>query len=387
MTLRRGQVLSASFLGFLILILLGAVWAATQAETAILQSQAGQVTEFPSDPSSPGFRAFTTATETALVLHTAVTAEAGAELVGVSLLTGADGNAGGSVVTIPRNFIDAEQTGLTLADLFRVSGLSAVISELNGSLRTGFGDVVVLDASSWTGLMVDDLPLTLTLRDDLVRPLDASGIPNAPTEVVLEAGTRGFDLNEIATIAGHRNPSEPALGVALRQQQIWRAWISRTAGDSERTEVLGQERSFASLVGDLSNAEVSYRTIGTRTSPAQFPEDTVYVAQNEMILDLVAQIVPFPEQIPAIGRPTVLLLDNSLGASSQLPVISSITRSGGSVTVLGNTDGVTAQPLEVQVHDPLAQAVAEEIAQRLGYGPPRMVALEDATTAITVVTG
>ena len=387
MTQRRGQVLSASFLGFLILILLGAVWIAGQAETAILESQAGEVTEFSSDPTAPGFRAFTTATDTALILHTAVSPGAGAELVGASLLTGADDNAGGSVVSIPRTFVDAEQTGLTLADLFAVSGLDAVVAELSGTMQIGFGDVVVLDSSSWTSLMADDLPLALTLRDDLVRSLDGSDLPTAPTEVVLERGTREFALNDIATIAGHRNPGEPALGVALRQQQIWRAWISRIASGDDRPEVFAQPGGFASLIGDLANAEVSFRTVATSTLPATSPAETMYLADNETILDLTAQIVPFPEPSSVVDRPSVLLLDTTFGAQNQLSTVSAITRAGGAVTVLGNSDGVETLPLEVQLHDPAADAVAQEIAERLGYGPPRSVAVDDATTAITVVVG
>ncbi len=374
------------FFAFLVLVAGVGVWVGFRAETAILQSQAGEVSTFSSDPSAPGFRAFTTSSDTALVLHTAVRPGIGAELVGATLLTGADGSGGGAVVTVPSSFFSADSSGRTLADLFETSGFDSVIDELQVAFQIGFGDVVVLDASSWTGLMIADLPLTLTLRNDLVRPVEVSE-PDGATEVVLEAGTRPFDLREIALVAGHRNPGEPSLGVALRQQQVWRSWISRTAGAAERPDLFERESGFAELIGELASAEVSYRTAQTRTIPADDPSATTYEADLESLGDLISQIVPFPESSPLVDRPSVLLLDTSLGTVDQLPVVSAVTRAGGLVTVLGNSDGVTPLDLEVQVHDASAAGVAREIADRLGYPDPRTVPLEDATTSITVVAG
>lgn len=396
---RRNFLLSTGFFGFLAIIGVLAFWVGTRAETAILQSQAGEVSTFSSDPTAPGFRAFTTTSDTALVLHTAVRAGVGADLVGVNLLTGADGAGGGSVVTIPATFVNPDGSGVPLAGLFATSGLDAVVDELRVAFQIGFGDVVVLDASSWTGLMIADLPLTLSLRDDLIQPVGGSeaaavdggagdsaagGEPTA-TEVVLAAGTRDFALAEIAVVAGHRNPGEPSLGVALRQQEVWRSWIARTAGTAERPELFEQESGFAELIGELASAEVSYRTVATLTVPADAPEATTYEADLDSIADLISQIVPFPTATELVDRPSVLLLDPSLGAVDQLPVVSAVTRAGGLVTVLGNGDGVTALEPEVQVHDQSAFAVAREIASRLGYGAPRAVPLDDATTAITVV--
>ena len=387
MTRRRSLYVSAGFVLFLLLVGLAGVAIAGRAETAILESQAGQVSTFILDPSEAGFRAFTTSSETALVLHTAVRANVGAELVGLTLLAGVDddagGGAGGSVITIPPTFADPALSGQTLAQIFGSVGLDGVVDEVSRSLRIGFGDVVVLDASSWTSLMVVDLPLTLTLREDLVSDRGVPGI-EAGTEVVLAAGTRPFSLSEIAVIAGHRNPDEPSLGVALRHQQVWRAWISRTAGTAERPELFEQGSGFAKLIGSLASAEVSYRVIDTMTVSNEDPTNTSYVADSERIADLISQIVPFPEPVEPGDRPSVLLLDTTFGATAQLPFVSTVTRSGGLVTVLGNSEAETDLVAEVQVHDESAAAVGNEIAERLGYPAPRSVPIVDATTAITV---
>ena len=381
---RRSRIISLTFLLFLGGVVVAGVLIAQRAETAILQSQSGEVTSAVLDPTEPGFRAFTTSTDTALVLHTAVVSNAGAQLIGVSLLAEADASAGGSVITVPRTFVDQEASGVPLADIFSSGGVDGVVSELNATFGIGFGEVVVLDAASWTSLMVADLPLTLTLREDLVEAVDPAD-PDGATQVVLASGTRAFTLTEIATIAAHQNPGEPSLGVALRHQQIWTAWISRTAGADERPELLTQETGFVELIGSLASAEVSYRTAETATVIAERPEDTTYEAAGDVIRDVIAEIVPFPESAEPGDRPTVFLLDRSLGVDDLLPVVSGITRSGGLVTIIGNTDGVTQMEPEVQVHDPAAAEVAAEIAERLGYGEPRTVSLDEATTAITVV--
>ena len=386
MTRSRSRVVSLGFAVFLALVVLGGVFVGNAAESAILDSSAGQVSTFSLDPNSPGFRAFTTSTETALVLHTSVNPGVGAELVGATLLAAADNDAGGTVVTIPRTFVDPRSSGVSLSRLFEADGLDAVVDELNESLGIGFGEVVVLDAASWTGLMVADLPLTLTLRDDLVTLVNQAD-PDAATDLLLAAGTRDFALAEIARIAGHRNPGEPALGVALRQQQVWQAWISRTAGTEERPDLFQQSTGFARLIGALANAEVSYRVIDTVTRAASNPQNTTYDANSELIADLISRIVPFPDAVGPGDRPTVLLLDTSLGALDPLPVASAVARSGGVVSILGNSEAETGLEFEVQVHDSNAMSVAVEIADRLGYPAPRMVPLLDSTTALTVIAG
>ncbi len=380
---RRNRSLSIGFLLFLAVIVGLGVLIAGRAETAVLQSQSGEVTAASLDPNEPGFRAFTTPNETALVVHTAI-GDAGAQLLSISLLTEADRGAGGSVITIPRTFVDPAGSGVPLGQMFSMSGVDAVVDELNSTLGIGFGEVVVLDAASWTALMVIDLPLSLTLREDLVQPVDPLN-PTGATEIILAAGTRDFDLADVAIIAGHRNPGEPPLGVALRHQQIWTAWISQTAGADERPDLFTQETGFAALIGALASDEVSYRTIDTTTVAASNPAATLYQADSELIADLMAEIVPFPETTDAVDRPTVFLLDSSVGDADLLPVVSVVARSGGVVSIIGNGDGNGFEVKEVQLHDPAAAAVAAEIAERLGYPEPRTMTLEDAIAAITVV--
>lgn len=384
MSKRSSRLVSFAFALFLVGIGVGGVLVAQRAETAVLESQSGQVTSASLDPTEAGFRAFTTSTDTVLVLHTALAPGGGAQLTSVSLLTEADADAGGSVITIPRTLVDPDASAVTLAQIFATSGVDAVVGELSTSFGIGFGEVVVLDAASWTSLMIADLPLTLTLREDLVEPVDPAD-PGGASQIVLASGTRDFTLTEIATIAAHQNPGEPSLGIALRHQQIWTAWISRTAGADERPELLAQGTGFIELISSLATAEVSYRTVATSTVIADRPEATTYEADTEAIRDVIAEIVPFPEPATPGDRPSVFLLDTSLGSQDLLPFISGVARSGGLVTIIGNSDGVTEMVPEVQVHDEVAAEVAAEIAERLGYGPPRIVPLADASTAITVV--
>jgi hypothetical protein len=381
MTRSKSRALS---LGFLILLLaLGGFGyrVGRAAQTAVLESQSGSISEFTLDPTAPGFRAFTESTPTVLVLHTAVTS-AGAELVGVSLLTEADADAGGTVVTIPRTFTEPDSRNIALSALFAEEGLDSVTAELRASLQIGFEDVVVLDAAAWTTLMAPDLPLELTLRDDLVT-ID----PDGTTRVLLRASTRPFDLAEIARMAAHRNPGEPGLAVALRQQQIWQSWISRTASSTERPDLFQLDSGFVDLIGSLANAEVSYRVIPSVTEPSDDPEAARYIAQRTPIDDLIAQIVPFPKPAEPGDRPSVLLLDTTFGATKSQPFVTAIARSGGLVTILGNSEADSGMSSEVQVHESSASAVANEIADRLGLPTPTDVPLEDGTASITVIIG
>ena len=383
MTARRSRLLTIGFLVVLVSLAGAGYGVVRAAQTAVLESQSGSISEFTLDPSAPGFRAFTEATPTALVLHTAVSPEVGAELVGVTLLTAADGDSGGTVVTIPRTFVASNGSNMALSELFASDGLDAVTNELRSALGIGFGEVVVLDASSWTTLMTADLPLLLSLRTDLVELAD----DGASRRILLPEGTREFNLTEIARIAAHRNPGEPSLGVALRHQQIWQAWIARTAGTDDRPELFQLESGFVDLIGTLASAEVSYRVIPTVTQSEPGGEDTRYAAVVGATDELISAIVPFPEQAFPGERPSVLLLDSSGGEVDQGPIVSAVTRAGGLVTILGNSESGADRTNEVLVHDADAASVAAAIADSLGFGPPRSVPLDDSTASITVVIG
>lgn len=380
---RRSKALSAGF--FVVLVaLIGAGYSVGRAaQEAILESRSGSISQFTLDPEAPGFRAFTEPTPTALVVHTAVSPTTGAELVGLTLLAAADGGVGGSVITIPRTFVGTNGTERPLADVFSDEGLDPLIVDVKDALGIGFADVVVLDASSWTTLMRADLPLDLTLREDLVLENPGDGEPR----VLLAAGTRSFELAEVARIASHRNPDEPGLGVALRHQQVWRSWISRTAASTERPALFQLESGFVDLIGSLASGEVSYRVVPTTTVASEVPENTTYVALPDQIADLIAQIVPFPEAAEAGDRPDVLLLDATFGAVDSDPVIEAIVRAGGRVTIIGNTEAGSSARSEVQIHDESATAVAEAITARLALEAPTVVPLDDATASLTVVIG
>lgn len=380
---RRSKVLSAGF--FVLLLAVSGVGyrVGLAAQDAILESQSGSISQFTLDPSAPGFRAFTEPTPTALVVHTAVARTGGAELVGLTVLTAADADTGGTVITIPRTFVDAEGSDRPLAEIFAEDGLDPLAAELRRSLGIGFADVVVLDASSWTTLMQADLPLRLTLREDLVLESPDDG----QDRILVAAGTRDFDLVDVARIAAHRNAGEPGLAVALRHQEVWRSWVSRTAASSERPALFQLETGFVDLIGSLASGEVSYRVVPSTTQAAEVPEDSIYIGRPSEIADLISRIVPFPEPAEPGARPEVLLLDATLGVADTGPTIEAIVRAGGRVTILGNTDAGSVAASEVQIHESGASEVGERIAELLDIGPPTLVPLEDATAPITVVRG
>lgn len=380
---RRSKLLSAGFFAFLLLVAGAGFLLASSAQDAILESQSGAVAEYSLDPSEPGFRAFTEPTPTALVVHTAVRPLGGAQLVGLTVLTGAGGQAGGTVISIPANFSNPGGRATPLAELFVTDGLDAVTDELKGTLRIGFGDVVVLDAAAWTTLMTADLPLQLSLRQDLIE-VDPATQTN---RVLLAGGSRPYNLVEIAQIAAHQNPAEPSLQVALRQQQIWQSWISRTAGADERPDLFSAASGFVELIDALANAEVAYRVLPMTTVAGETPDAAVYEPLIDPVDSLISQTVPFPEPATDGDRPTVLLLDTSFGEVATDPIISEIARAGGLVSILGNSEAGAERITEVQVHDSSAEVVGDEIARRLGVDESRSVPLDGATAAITVVIG
>lgn len=381
--LRGNRLLSVGFFAFLVGVAVAGIAIAFAAQDAILESQSGSISEHVLDPTAPGFRAFTTPTPTALVLHTAVAPGQGAVLTGATLLTAGNADAGGAVVTIPATFTDPDSSGRSLDSVFRTEGLDAVIGEIAASLRIGFSDVVVLDAGAWTALMREDLPLQFTLRDDLVELAD----DGASTTVLLDSGTRLFDLLDIARLASHQNPGEPSLRLALRQQQIWQSWISRTAGADDRPELFAVGSGFVNIVNSLANGEVAYRVLPTTTvSLGSTGDDTAYEPNDDEIADILSQIVPFPDVADLGDRPAVLLIDTSSGELDQRDVVSQIVRAGAYVTIIGNAEADSERVTEVQLHNRAAGPQAQAIADVLG-AEMRFVEVDDATISMTVMIG
>ena len=364
------------------LCLVGVVAAGTfvalAAQEAILDSRSGSVSEAILDPSAPGFRAFTEATPTVLVAHTSQTISG--ELVGATILTPADASIGGTVITVQSTFLP-DSSSPSLRDLFARGGLDAVASALGEAIGAGFTSTIALDGASWASLIGDDLPVTLTLRTDLVDTQGDVG------QVVVLAGTREFEEDEIADIVTHQNSSEPSLGVALRHQEVWRAWISQTQDSTDQTALVEFDAGLADVFAALENGEVSFRTIPTVTLATDATENTTYLANESAIETLFAQIVPFPNEIVPGNRPPVLLLDSTRGEVPSGPFAEAITRSGGRVTILGNTTDEPEVANRVQFHDPAGAELARGIGRALGVTDVEEVPVDDATTSVTVIIG
>ncbi len=343
------------------------------AQDAVLESQSGSVSEVILDPGAPGFRAFTESTPTVLVAHTSAI---GGELVGASILTPADASIGGTVITVHSTF-RTDESSPALLNLYNRGGLEEVASTLGEVIGTGFTASLVIDGATWASLIGDDLPLNLTVRTDLV---------SSQGEVVLLGGTREFSGEEIADIVTHQNSGEPSLGVALRHQEVWRAWVSQatSANNSALSDIDGE---FAQVFAALRSGEVSFRTIPAITMSRAVTENTTYIADDQAIRALFAQIVPFPSEVVPGDRPPVLLLNASGGEVDEAPFVEAITRSGGRVTILGNATGDPQIVNRVQLHDPVGADLASMISSALGASVPEDVPLEGATTSVTVIIG
>ena len=147
------------------------------------------------------------------------------------------------------------------------------------------------------------------------------------------------------------------------------------------------DAGLADVFAALENGEVSFRTIPTVTLATDATENTTYLANESAIETLFAQIVPFPNEIVPGNRPPVLLLDSTRGEVPSGPFAEAITRSGGRVTILGNTTDEPEVANRVQFHDPAGAELARGIGRALGVTDVEEVPVDDATTSVTVIIG
>ncbi len=372
--LRAPARLSILFAVLLVSIGVTATVVSRAAQRAVLDSQAGAVVEVVNDPDAPGFRAFTNPTPVAAVLHTTIE-DARPVLRSASVLI-ASGPSGGTIISVPSHA--RAEGGSTVEEAFDEAGLDGAVAVLHDLFGVAFGELVVLDAESWTTLMQRDLPLSMTLRTDLVS-IDRVGA----SQTLVPAGSRSYELADVAIVAAHRNPGESPLGVAERHQEIWRSWISRTAQAQEPPSLFRVGAGFVDLLGQLTSAEVSYLLIPARASDAE-TFDVDVGALQDILVDVVPMPRP-PRPVPGFG---VMVLDGGAGEVPMATLIADITRAGATVSVVGNA--AEPQPTSVALRHAAPEsnvgAALADVAARADLDVEDREG-DDPSIAVTVVLG
>ena len=138
----------------LVLAIPALVWAGMK---VILASTDGQLVTRVTDPTAPGYEALVEPTPTALV----VSVDANGKLDNGAVLARTSDGSGG-LLSIPSAVVVPSPAGyVTLQWVYDNFGLDAYTSAVGGLLDLSFGEVHVVKASDWAGIVGPGAPITV----------------------------------------------------------------------------------------------------------------------------------------------------------------------------------------------------------------------------------
>jgi hypothetical protein len=353
----------------------GLVYAGTR---IIRSSTEGEVLEEQTDPSAPGYEALVAPTPTMLVVH-----DVEGTVEALTVLTLPDpGAGGGGVVHVPtRTVSDMPIFGYAPIEAAYDLGTAQVQAEVVGDvLTTGIGEVVVVDAERWAGLVAPVAPVTIENPDDL----EVDG------ELVFPAGQLELEAEDVGPYLEADVDDESDLARLFRHELLWKAWLAAVAEAGDPEAVPGElEVGLGRFVRELAAGPAVVETLPVEATVVEGFEDApTFVPDTDAIAALVAEIVPFPRSPRPGVRERVRILNGTEDLDEARALASALPPVGVEVVVVGNASALDHDTTTIAYVDASHEAAAEEIRELLGVGEvfvdPRPSDVVDITVTLGV---
>lgn len=350
-----GTVLSVVVL----LALFAAGMGLTYVGTRIIRtSTEGEVLEPVSDPTAPGFEALVEPTPTLALIH-----DRDGEVDSITVLTLPNpASGGGGVIFVPTRVVDDMPIfGVAPIEAAYDLGTAQVQAEIVGDLiGAGIGEVAVVDAERWAGLVAPVGPLTIDNPDDL----EVDG------ELRFPAGELVLAAEDVGPYLEARAADESDLARLFRHETFWEAWIQAVGEAGGADAVPGElETGVGRFVRDLSRGRVELRTLPVEESSSEdFGEEPTFAADVDGIAALVADLIPLPRSPRPGVRPRVRVLNGTDDVSEAQAVAPLLPPAGVTVTVVGNAGSLDHETTTIAYVGPEHEAAAEDIRDVLGVG-------------------
>lgn len=333
----------------------GLIWAGTQ---VVRSSTQGEVVEPVRDPTAPGFEALLDPTPTMAVLH-----DLGGTVDAITVLTlPSPGDGGGGVVFVPtRVVVDIPLLDTVPLEAGYDLGSPSVQAEAVGDLLgAAIGEIAVVDADRWAGLVEPVAPLTVDNPDRI----EVDGRVRFPVgEIELAPEDVGSYLQ--ARVPGQSDPAR-----LFRHESFWRAWLDAVT-EAGTTEAVPGELSagIGRFVRTLAQGPVLFESLPVHESASdEFGEEPVFTADVDGIEDLVERVIPFPRSPRPGVRPRVRVLNGTTDTDAASRVAPRLPPVGVEVAVVGNAASLDRTETTIAYVGPDHRDDAEAIREVLGVG-------------------
>lgn len=333
----------------------GLVYAGTR---IIRSSTEGEVLEERTDPAAPGYEAIVAPTPTMLVVH-----DVDGSVEALTVLTLSDpGTGGGGVVLVPtRTVSDMPIFGYAPIEAAYDLGTAQVQAEVVGDvLTTGIGEVVVVDAERWAGLVAPVAPLVIQNPD----PLEVDG------ELAFPAGELELQAEDVGPYLEARVPGESDLARLFRHELFWNAWLTAVAEAGDPGAVPGElEVGIGRFVRELAAGSRVVETLPVDATIVEgFDDAPTFVPDADAVAALVAEIVPFPRSPRPGVRERVRILNGTEDLAEARALAPVLPPMGVEVVVVGNARTLDHETTTIAYVDASHEAAAEDIRDLLGVG-------------------
>lgn len=349
----------------------------TYAGSRIIRSSTeGEVLEPVDDPTAPGFEALVTPTPTMAVLH-----DLDGALDAITVLTLPDaGSGGGGVVFVPTRVIeDIPVLGTAPIEAAYDLGNPQFEAEVLGDLLgAGIGEVAVVDADRWAGLVEPVAPLAVENPDDL----EVDG------ELRFPAGDIELEAEDVGPYLEARVEGQSELARLFRHETFWRAWLAAVAEAGGADAVPGElESGVGRFVRELAAGPAVLETLPVQaSSPEEFDDEPTFAADPDAIADLVDELIPFPRSPRPGVRERLRVLNGTEDLDAARRVAPELPPAGVEVVIIGNAASLDHETTTVAYVAPEHEEAADAVRDRLGVGEvtqdPRPSDVADITVTL-----
>ena len=285
----------------------------------------------------------------------------------------------GNVVLIPVDTqVTVGGTPQTLVEAYRSGGTAALQTATETLIGAGIDQVVVANSKNW---------------QDLVTPAGSLTFDN-PDNVVVN-GSRLFPSGSITVSPAQfgsflfaRNWAEDDTNRLLRQEQLWKAWLTKVAASHSSGIVPGEvDTGIGEFVRTLAHQEVQYNVLPVSVHALASAYAGVYLPLQPEAATVINAAIPFPTAAPPGSRMRTRVLDGTGQLNHGLVAARNLAVAGAQIDSIGNAESFHDAHTEFIVANESQRAAAQKLRDAFGIGEVVVNGSADDTIDLTVVLG
>jgi LytR cell envelope-related transcriptional attenuator/cell envelope-related transcriptional attenuator-like protein len=245
----------------------------------------------------------------------------------------------------------APEDGITLAAAYQDGGVDAVVTQVERLLNVAVQESVELDAAGWSTLVEPVNPLSVTL-DDAVLDWSAG-------DVDLTAG-------DVGPFLAARNDEESELARLSRQELFWRAWLPEVEAGGDQAVPGESSVGIGRFVRGLAAGDALVNSLPVE--PASDVLEEQFVAVQAMMVPLVAQEIPYPQEPTPGSRIKVRLLNGTGEEDLAIHAAAPLVAAGAEISVTGNASSFQEEETRLVYATSRQREAAEALQAALGIG-------------------